>query len=145
MRICYNRKWLDDPRATKQYIPLDDTTCVVLISHYDNIPVQTITDKLVSSVMKNRKEVRTKMKSVSDPFILQSLDAQQLCCKVLQNAFYGACGSDTFAIPCTAVAASVCVIGQWMNKTVRYTALLNGCICVYGCNGCGREKKRCER
>lgn len=132
MRVCYDSKWLTDPRATKEYIPLDDTTCCVMISHYDNVPVRSITDTLVWDVMKNRKQIRTRMKTVEDAFVKKSLDAQQLCCKVLQNAFYGACGSDTFAIPCTAIAASVCVIGQWMNKTVRHTALQRGCICVYG-------------
>lgn len=132
MRVCYDRKWLDDPLAKKEYIPLDDDTCCVLITHYDGKPVRSITDTLVWDVMKNRKQIRTQMKTVTDEFIRKSLDAQQLCCKVLQNAFYGACGSDTFAIPCTAIAASVCVIGQWMNKTVRYTAVKRGCICVYG-------------
>jgi len=132
MRVCYDKKWLHDPRAKKEYIPLDDHTCCVMISHYDGKPVQSITDILVWDVMKNRKKIRAQMKMVKDDFVRKSLDAQQLCCKVLQNAFYGACGSDTFAIPCTAIAASVCVIGQWMNKTVRYTALQEGCICVYG-------------
>ena len=132
MRVCYDQKWIDDNRATKQYIPLDDETCCVFISHYDGVPVQSITDVLVRDVMTNRTRTRAKMKTVTDPFQHQSLDAQQLCCKVLQNAVYGACGSETFPIMCTALAASVCTIGQWMNKTVRHLALERGCICVYG-------------
>lgn len=132
MRVCYDPKWLHDERATKQYIPLDDSTCCVFITKYDGVPVRTITDKLVRDVMENRKRTRAKMKMVQDPFQLQSLDAQQLCCKVLQNAVYGACGSETFPIRCTALAASVCTIGQWMNKKVRFLAMQRGCICVYG-------------
>jgi DNA polymerase elongation subunit (family B) len=132
MRVCYDQKWIEDERATKQYIPLDDETCCVFISHYDGVPVQSITDVLVRDVMTNRTRTRAKMKTVTDPFQYQSLDAQQLCCKVLQNAVYGACGSETFPIMCTALAASVCTIGQWMNKTVRNLAMERGCICVYG-------------
>ena len=132
MSVCYDEKWLTDDRAEKEYVPLDDNTCCVFIQKYDGNPVRTVTDDIVYKVMKNRKDVRTKMKTVTDPFLLQSMDAQQLCCKVLQNAFYGACGSETFSIPCTAIAASICVIGQWMNKTVRYRGMLRGGRCVYG-------------
>ena len=132
MRVCYDRRWVDDPRATKQYVPLDDHTCCVLVTHYDGLQVQSITDKIVHAVVQNRKRVRAEMARTPDPFVKQSLDAQQLCCKILQNAFYGACGSETFAVPCNAIAASVCMIGQWMNKTVRYHAMLRGGRCVYG-------------
>lgn len=132
MSVCYDEKWLTDDRAEKEYVPLDDNTCCVFIKKYDGQPIRTVTDDIVYKVMKNRKDVRTKMKTVTDPFLLQSMDAQQLCCKVLQNAFYGACGSETFSIPCTAVAASICVIGQWMNKTVRHRGMLRGGRCVYG-------------
>jgi DNA polymerase elongation subunit (family B) len=132
MSVCYDERWLQDDRAEKEYVPLDDETCCVFIKSYDNKPVRTITDEIVADVMKNRQEVRAKIKVTTDPFLIQSLDAQQLCCKVLQNAFYGACGSETFGIPCTAIAASICMIGQWMNKTVRYRGMLRGGRCVYG-------------
>jgi len=132
MRVCYDKRWLEDDRAEKEYIPLDDTTCCVLIKSYDGIPVGSITDRIVHDVVQNRKRVRVEIKRTEDVFVKQSLDAQQMCCKILQNAFYGACGSETFAIPCNAIAASVCMIGQWMNKTVRHRAMLRGCRCVYG-------------
>ena len=132
MRLCFEERWLHDDRATKEYIPLDDDTCCVFIKEYDNAPVRSITDRIVSAVVQNRKRVRAQIKLTDDTFLRQSLDAQQLCCKILQNAFYGACGSETFAIPCTAIAASVCVIGQWMNKTLRHCAMSRGCRCVYG-------------
>ena len=132
MSVCYDEKWLHDDKAEKEYVPLDDHTCCVFIKSYDGKPIRTVTDDIVYNVMKNRKEVRARMKTTKDPFLLQSMDAQQLCCKVLQNAFYGACGSETFSIPCTAIAASICVIGQWMNKTVRYRGMLRGGRCVYG-------------
>ena len=132
MRVCYDRRWLEDPRAEKEYVPLDDETCCVLIKAYDGQPVRSITDRIVHEVVQNRKRVRADMARTTDPFVHQSLDAQQLCCKILQNAFYGACGSETFAVPCNAIAASVCMIGQWMNKTVRHRALLRGGRCIYG-------------
>jgi DNA polymerase elongation subunit (family B) len=132
MRVCYDQRWLEDDRAEKEYVPLDDNTCCVFIKSYDGVSVRSSTDRIVENVMQNRKRVRAEMKRTQDAFVKQSLDAQQLCCKILQNAFYGACGSETFAIPCTAVAASVCMIGQWMNKTVRHQAMLRGGRCVYG-------------
>jgi DNA polymerase elongation subunit (family B) len=132
MRVCYDKKWLDDDRAEKEYVPMDDTTSCVLILTYDGVPVESITDKIVHAVVQNRKRVREEIKRTTDAFVKQSLDAQQLCCKTLQNAFYGACGSETFAIPCNALAASVCMIGQWMNKTVRHHAMIRGGRCVYG-------------
>jgi DNA polymerase delta subunit 1 len=132
MRVCYDKRWLDDDRAEKEYVPLDDNTCCVFIKSYDGIPVMSITDNIVHDVVQNRKRVRAEIKRTTDAFVIQSLDAQQLCCKILQNAFYGACGSETFAIPCNAIAASVCMIGQWMNKTVRHRAMIRGGRCVYG-------------
>ena len=131
-RVCYDPKWLEDDRAEKEYVPLDDTTCCVFIKSYDQQPVSSITDRIIHDVMQNRKQVRAEIRRTTDPFLRQSLDAQQLCCKILQNAFYGACGSETFAIPCTAIAASVCMIGQWMNKTVRHRAMIRNGRCVYG-------------
>lgn len=132
MRVCYDPAYLDDPRAEKQYIPLDEQHCCVLISRYDGKDVRSITDRIVGDVVQNRKRVRARMKTTTDKFSLQSLNGTQLSMKVLQNAFYGACGSETFGVPCTAIAASVCTIGQWMNKTIRHRALARGCRCVYG-------------
>mgnify|MGYP003914655051 CR=1 FL=1 len=132
MRVCYDRRWLDDDRAEKEYVPLDDETCCVFIKSYDGVPTRSITDSIIHDVMQNRKKVRAQIKLTTDTFVRQSLDAQQLCCKILQNAFYGACGSETFGVPCTAIAASVCMIGQWMNKTVRHQAMIRGGRCVYG-------------
>ena len=131
MRVCYDKRWLDDDRAEKEYVPLDDNTCCVFIKSYDGIPVMSITDKIVHDVVQNRKRVRAEIKRTTDAFLLQSLDARQLCCKILQNAFYGACGSETFAISCNAIVDSVCMIGQWMNKTVRHRAMIRGGRCVY--------------
>ena len=132
MRVCYDSQWLEDPLAEKEYIPLDEDTCCVFIKRYAGAPVQSVTNGIVHAVVQNRKNVRAEMVRTIDPFVRQSLDAQQLCCKILQNAFYGACGSETFAIACNAIAASVCMIGQWMNKTVRYNAMVRGGRCVYG-------------
>jgi DNA polymerase elongation subunit (family B) len=133
MRVVYDRLLLTDTRATLQYIPLDDHTCAVFVLKYDGCPVSSITDKIIAEITQNRKNVRQQMKTVTDPFLHQSLDAQQLTCKVLQNGAYGFLGSDTSGLSCMALAAAICVIGQYYNKTVRYTALKKfGCRCVGG-------------
>lgn len=132
MRVVYDAAWLDDPLAEKQYIPIDNESCYVFIVSYNGRAVQTITDHIIADVMSNRQRIKGLIKTVTDPFQKQTLQAMELCCKVLQNGCYGAMGSETFALPCMAVAATVCAIGQWMNKTVRYTAMTRGCRCVYG-------------
>ena len=133
MRVVYDRSLLTDQRATLQYVPLDDFTCAVFVLKYDDRPVYSITDKIISEITENRKNVRLQMKATTDRFLLQSLDAQQLTCKVLQNGAYGFLGSDTSGLSCMALAAAICVIGQYYNKTVRHLALSKfGCICVGG-------------
>jgi DNA polymerase elongation subunit (family B) len=87
--VVYDKRWLEDPRATVMYVPLNDTEAVAFITHYDNVPVDTITDKITAVLMEERKRIRTEMKSVTDPFKLTSMEAAQLCCKVMQNSCYG--------------------------------------------------------
>jgi DNA polymerase elongation subunit (family B) len=82
MRLVYDEKWLTDPDAELEYIPLDDNSCAVLVSKYKGKEVTTILDHIVFEVMQNRKRIRKKMIGITDPFLLQSLDAQQLCAKV---------------------------------------------------------------
>jgi DNA polymerase delta subunit 1 len=133
MRVVYDRAYLTDPRAKLQYIPLDADTCAVFVLEYDGVPVESITDKIVSEITNNRKQIRTAMKTVLDPFLLDSLDAAQLSAKVLQNGSYGFLGSPTSGMLCTALAAAVTAIGQYMNKTVRHLALSkHGARCVGG-------------
>ena len=130
--VVYDKKWLTDPRATIMYVPLNDHEAVAFVTHYDNIPVETITDKITAVLMMERKRIRKAMKSVTDPFKLASMDAQQLSCKVLQNSCYGYLGSLMAQIVCTAIAASVCAIAGYMNLTCRDTALEHGFAVVYG-------------
>jgi DNA polymerase elongation subunit (family B) len=92
MRLVYDEKWLTDPDAELEYIPLDDHSCAVLVLKYNGKPVTTILDHIVFDVMQNRKRIRKKMIGVTDTFLLQTLDAQQLCAKILQNGVYGSTG-----------------------------------------------------
>ena len=132
-RILYDRQWLDDPRVETELVPLDDTTAAVLVKSYDGQPVKTITDRVLRDITAHRKRIRARMADVQDPFLYASLNAAQLSAKVLQNGTYGFLGSATSGMQCTALAAAVCTIGQWMNKTVRFTALSQfGCRCVGG-------------
>jgi DNA polymerase elongation subunit (family B) len=133
MRVLYDRAILDDPLATLQYVPLGGGMCCVFVSHYAGEKVRSITDKIVSTITENRKAIRRSMKTIKDKFLLASLNAAQLSAKVLQNGSYGFLGSKTSGMLCTALAASVCLIGQWMNKTVRHLAMSKyGCRVVYG-------------
>jgi DNA polymerase elongation subunit (family B) len=132
MRVCYDKKWIDDPRATKQYVPLDDDTCAVFITHYDGVPVRTVTDEEVANVTNNRKRFRAQMKTTTDKNVLDALNAAQLSAKVIQNSAYGFLGSTTSGMLCSALAAAVTNISVHMNKTGRYIALKNGARCVGG-------------
>jgi DNA polymerase elongation subunit (family B) len=132
MRVVYDRKWLDDPRATKQYLPLDEETCAVFVTHYDGEPVRTVFDVVIREIMKNRNRVRALMKGETDKFKLISLNGGQLSAKVLANGSYGYLGSSTSGMLCTALAASVTGIAAWQNLTSRHLALSLGGRVVYG-------------
>lgn len=132
MRVVYDREWLEDPKCKFEYIPLDDDTCAVFIVKYDGEPVCSIVDKIVSEVVQNRKRVRAMMKGVTDKFLLGSLNARQLSCKVLQNALYGFLGSKTSGMTCLALAAAVCIIGQYQNKVMLAAGLARGYRKIYG-------------
>jgi DNA polymerase elongation subunit (family B) len=83
-------------------------------------------------LMEERKRIRREMKKISDPFVLASMDAAQLTCKVLQNSCYGFLGSLMAQIVCTAIAASVCAIAAWMNQTCRDKIAERGFLIPYG-------------
>lgn len=133
MSVCYDEKWLNDTRATKRTIPLDDDTCSVFITHYDGVPIRTITDRIISVIVQNRKRVRKQMKGVTDKSTLDVLNATQLSMKVLQNGSYGFLGSSTSGMLCIALSAAVTAIGAWMNKTARhYVIKEHNAFVVYG-------------
>jgi DNA polymerase elongation subunit (family B) len=131
-RVVYDRKWLDDPKCVFEYVPLDDDHCAVLVKSYDGKMVPSIIDKIVSELVKCRKHFRALLKQTTDPFERISLDCRQLSAKVIQNGLYGMLGSDTSGMLCTALSATVCVIGQWQNKRLRHYHLSTGGRCVYG-------------
>lgn len=133
-RLIFNRLWMSDPKCVFEYFPINDNEAVPMIVSYDGIKVRTITDIILAAVVTNRKKIRVQMKTETDTFRLASLNAQQLSCKILQNACYGFLGSLTSDLGCIALAASVCAVGAWMNKTVRYIAMtmFPGSRTVYG-------------
>ncbi len=132
MRIVYDHSWLDDPDLEYETVPINDSECVVLAKSYRGQPVFSITNVVISDVVQNRQRVKIIMKVTTDPFELESLNAEQLSCKVMQNAVYGVCGSESSPLWCVAIAATVCALGAWMNKMLCFTAASAGCLVVYG-------------
>ena len=135
MRVLYDKSWLNKlPESSFEYIPMDDEHCAVyVLCGSDGKPVRSITDKITSEVVKNRKNIRVAMKTLSKKlvntteeeadrikFTLVSMDAAQLSAKVLQNALYGFLGSDTSGMLCTALAAAVTCISAVQNKKMRF-------------------------
>jgi DNA polymerase elongation subunit (family B) len=131
-KVLYDKALLDDPRATLCFVPINDTECIVFVTHYDGVEVMTITDLLVGQVMKERKRVRKAMKTMTNPFAIASANAMQLTCKVLQNSVYGYVGSTMAPFPCTALAAATTAISRWMNISARDVAMKRGYYCVFG-------------
>jgi DNA polymerase elongation subunit (family B) len=115
-----------DPRATIRYIPLDDDTCAVFVTHYDGKPVETIIPEITDEIMQRRNKLKLAMKSATDPFIWETLNCRQLTAKIQANALYGFIGSLTSGMNLMAVAAAVCLIAQFMNRKCIYEAKKRG-------------------
>ena len=134
-RLIFDKSILDDPRATFDYIPITDTDALVLISHYDGIPVPTFLPQAEAEATMLRKAVKKLMKNPNlTTFEYNSLNAKQLACKVFQNAVYGFLGVLKNAY-CAApvLMQTVCAIGQYMIKTVQYACKTKfGAFVVYG-------------
>jgi DNA polymerase elongation subunit (family B) len=134
MRVVYDQAFLTDPAAELEYIPMTDSVCAVFLKTYTGLPVMSVTDRIISEVVKMREGVRTDMKKmVPGSFEHEAADARQLGCKVIQNAAYGFLGSPTSNMLCTALAAAVTNIGANMNKRVRHLVVAEfGGRCIYG-------------
>ena len=137
MRVIYDRKWLTCPDVELEYVPITETQCVVLAKrHRINgqwVDVETITPEIVADIMTLRENIKTKLKSVdSSTFEYSVLDSQQLAAKTIANSVYGYTGSKTSRTPCTALAAAITQIGQWMIHTVRFVFLFFGHRALYG-------------
>ena len=133
MRVIYDRKWLDDPDLEVEYVPITATECLVLAKSYKGVPVQTITPQIVHGIVQMRKNIRKKQESEEErSFKWNILERAQLAAKVVQNSVYGYIGSDTSGMTCTALAAAVTQIGQWMNRNVRFMILFFGGLVLYG-------------
>ena len=138
MRLCYDQKWLDDDDCIKEYIPLSDTECMVMIVGVKQDGVlkraRTIVPQTITEVCEERNRAKKLMKASTDPFLRASLDAKQLSCKVFQNAVYGFLGVEEHALlACPVLMAMVCRIGQYMIKKVRHMMIRDhGGYVVYG-------------
>lgn len=137
MRVIYDRKWLNHPDVEVEYIPITDTECVAFAKRVRRNgvweEVETITPKIVESVMELRAATRKKQKNFTEgTFEWNALESLQLTYKVVANSTYGFLGSSTSGMVCTALAAAITQIGQWMNQNVRYVVLFMGHACIYG-------------
>jgi len=133
MRVIYDRRWLDDPDLELEYVPITSTECLVLAKKYKGVPVRTITPQIVSEIVQMRKNIRkAQAKETFGTFQWNTMERAQLAAKVVQNSVYGYIGSDTSGMTCTALAAAVTQIGQWMNRNVRFIILFFGGLVLYG-------------
>lgn len=118
--ICYRRvvldkKWLTDPRAVIQYMPLDDHTCCAFLLSYDGVVIETITDKIMAEIAISRENLKALMKKEKDPHQKGIYDVRQNVEKVRNNGAYGFMGSDTSGMGCKAMAATICALGRLQN------------------------------
>ena len=134
MRVVYDKQWLETlPRSDLEYVPVDDRTCCVFVKSFQGAPTRSITDIIMTDIIKNREKVRQMMSIPNiDAFEMRRLTAMSNGCKVLQNGAYGFLGSPTSGMLCTALAGTVCMLGAVLNLRVRQRFLEQGCICIYG-------------
>ena len=142
MRLIYDKllfetKYKDDPRYEKEYVPINDNECIVLIKSVDGVPTRTWLPQTTAKVCQERKRVRALMKQKGlSEFEYNCLNAKQLACKVFQNALYGFLGVREGSNPlfaCPVLMAMVCCIGQFMIKTAKYILISHFFACiVYG-------------
>jgi DNA polymerase elongation subunit (family B) len=134
MTIIYDRKYLEDDRCKKAYVPINEEECAVIAVAYDGLPVRGILPQAINEVCDERKKTKGLMKVTKDRFELSRLDAKQLGCKVFQNAVYGFLGVEKNGLlACPVLMAITCRIGQYMIKQVRYNMILkHSAFIVYG-------------
>jgi len=137
MRVIFDKMWLDDPNLRVEYIPITDTECVVFAKEHfvdgEWRKVETVTPDIVHEIVQLRKRAKKKLESLTKgSFEYEVADSEQLSAKVIQNSVYGFTGSATSGMTCTALAAAITQIGQWMNLNVRFICLFYGHACYYG-------------
>lgn len=125
MRLLFDRNLLDDPELEFSYVPINEHECIVLVNgiRREGVlePCRTILPRTIKEVCEERTRAKKLMKSATDPFVKEVMNAKQLGCKVFQNAVYGFLGVEKHAmLACPVLMASVCRIGQYMIKSVRH-------------------------
>jgi hypothetical protein len=133
MTLIRDSKWLQDPKATLQYIPRNKHFCDVRIIAYDGKPVQTFLPRVVTKFLDARERERTLggLPNISPQEKIARAMAE-LAFKCSANAVYGFFGSRTSGLTSFALASNVTKIGQFMQKTVRYQILKAGGAVLYG-------------
>jgi DNA polymerase elongation subunit (family B) len=103
-----------------------------MVTEYGGKGVQTLVPEVVTKIMQRRAHVKGQMKKCTDPALYETLNTIQLTMKTLQNAIYGYCGSQTSGMTLTCLAATVCAIAQYQNRTVLHLARSRHVRVIYG-------------
>ncbi|UVZ34365.1 DNA polymerase [Elephant endotheliotropic herpesvirus 3B] len=120
--LCYSTLVLDEESLAG--VPEDDVISVSAntgrVHRFVKARVRrSILAQLLTSWLAERKAVREKLKSCSDPLMKILLDKQQLALKLTCNAVYGFTGTSKGMFPCLAVAESVTAQGRQLLSTTR--------------------------
>lgn len=87
---------------------------------------------IIQNLLDARKQVRTQMKTVKDPNLLNVLNQRQLSYKICANSMYGATGVKVGSLPFMPIAMCVTYMGRIsIQKTAKILKDLGGTI-VYG-------------
>lgn len=139
------RKFLAEKGWSLIFVPIGPGICCVYVTgmravvdaskktwEYAGGP-NTLMPATIRQLVDQRKKVKRMMKNATG-FLAAVYNSQQLGCKVLQNAMYGFLGARRGGeLSNPVISASVCAIGQWMNKVVKHRiqSKWNGTV-VYG-------------
>jgi DNA polymerase elongation subunit (family B) len=130
MRICFDRKYLNDPNYECEYIFTDkkNNRCFVMVKSKNGIPVDTFLPYVTDYAMEQRKLAKEMMKKEKyKSFGYEMYNAKQLVCKIFQNSVYGFTGtasSPIFAF--RQLMKTVCCLGRFMLRTAKHYIITIG-------------------
>lgn len=95
---------------------------------------QGIIPEITGMLLKTRKEIKNKMKTVKDPMELMNLDCEQLAYKLVANSIYGQTGAPTSPIYLKHIAACTTAKGREMLYLAKDVAeeKFKNIKCIYG-------------
>jgi hypothetical protein len=106
-----------------RYVSINEQRSVGVVHSVSGNRAVTFADKAIAKLLALRKKTKALMKTAATPAIRDNLDSQQQAMKASANAGYGFWGtpSEYQVYNYLAIAAVVCSIGRFMNKTcARY-------------------------